>query len=448
MRAQLPPEAIDWGEGDAHGGLFSAPEVSQAPPLREIRPVPAAALALARDVLAHRDPQRLGLLYRIVWRIQTGERTLLDNAADIDVRRAAQLHKAVSRDIHKMHAFVRFRAVPGEPDAFVAWYEPDHHIVDLAAPFFMRRFASMRWAIVTPYRRAAWDGESLAFGAGGQHSELPDADAGEALWRRYYASIFNPARTNPKLMRQEMPVRFWKHLPEAAELPGLLRDAGQRVETMVQRPAEPARRRIPEPAPVPAIHDGLDAINAAVRNCRACALWRPATQAVAGEGPVDARLMVIGEQPGDEEDLSGRPFVGPAGRLFDAALARVGIERSACYITNAVKHFRFEQRGKRRLHVRASAAEQQACAPWLASEMQAIGPRLIICLGATAAQAVLGRGYRLMDGRGRWQEGPAGARVCATVHPSWVLRQTADFDTAFEGLVADLRPVAEALAAA
>lgn len=444
----MPPESIDWGEGAAHGGLFGAPDVLHAPPAQDVRPVPAAALDLAQDVLAHRDPQRLGLLYRIVWRIQRGERSLLDNAADIDVRRAAQLHKAVSRDIHKMHAFVRFRAVPGVEETFVAWYEPDHHIVDLAAPSFMRRFAGMRWAIVTPYRRVAWDGEHLEFGDGGERNELPDADAGEALWRRYYANIFNPARTNPKLMRQEMPVRFWKHLPEAAEVPGLLRDAARRVDTMVHRPAEPARRRIAAPAVNVASHGGLEAVNAAVRECRACPLWRPATQAVAGEGPADARLMMIGEQPGDEEDLAGRPFVGPAGRLFDAALARAGIDRGTCFITNAVKHFRFEQRGKRRLHVRASASEQQACAPWLASELSAVQPRVVVCLGATAAQAVLGRGYRLMAGRGQWHEGPSGARVLATVHPSWVLRQTSDSDAAFEGLVADLVTVAEALAAA
>lgn len=437
VQARIPPDEIDWSGGAP--GLLGGRALVEAPRVGDAPRVGRAFLDLARHVIAHREPGRHALAYALLWRIAHGERDLLDFDADPDVRRPRLLEKAVTRDMHKMKAFVRFREVPGETDAFVAWYEPDHFVVDLVAPFFMRRFAGMRWAIVTPDRTAAWDGAALATGPGGTRRDLPDADAGEALWRRYYASIFNPARLNPRAMRAEMPVRFWKGLPEAQELPGLLREAGLRVQTMVERAPEPPRRAIPPPVFPAAPTDGLDGLASALRACRACPLWEPATHAVAGEGPRDARLVIVGEQPGDEEDLSGRPFAGPAGRLLDRALAAAGIDRESCYLTNAVKHFRFEQRGKRRLHVRASAAQQQACRPWLERELDLLAPAAILCLGATAARAVLGPGFALMRGRGAWQPGPGSVPVLATVHPSWVLRQPAHAaEAAFDGLVADL----------
>ncbi|GGZ59763.1 uracil-DNA glycosylase [Lysobacter xinjiangensis] len=445
LRAGLSPDAIDWAVGD--GGLLGGASVLEAPAVRESPSVPATFLQLARDVLAHRDPRRHALLYALLWRIAEGEPRLLGHETDPDVRRAMQLQKAVRRDAHKMEAFVRFREVPGEANAFVAWYEPDHQVLDLCAPFFMKRFAGMRWAILTPDRRAVWDGESLAMGEGGAPTDVPADDAGEALWRRYYASIFNPARLNPRAMRAEMPQRFWKHLPEARDLPQLMRDAAPRVADMVARAPEAARRRIPAPVfdtPVPV--DDLDALHAAVRGCRACPLWQPATQAVPGEGPLDSRIVFVGEQPGDEEDLRGRPFTGPAGRLFDQALLEAGLDRASAYVTNAVKHFKFEPRGKRRLHKRANAAEQKACSGWLHRELELVRPERVVCLGATAATALLGSGFPLLRERGRWHRNSDGMPVLATVHPSWVLRQpAADYESAYRSLVEDLKRVVVAL---
>lgn len=440
LTAGIAPDALDWSA--EHGGLLAARPVSDAPTVREAPHVGRAFIGLARNVLAHRDPGRHALLYRLLWRIAAGERDLLDFAADPDVRRAQQLEKAVTRDTHKAKAFVRFREVPGKDNTFVAWYEPDHCILDLVAPFFVRRFAGMHWAIVTPERSATWDGAALTLGPGGSRADVPAEDAGEALWRRYYASIFNPARLNPKAMRAEMPERFWKHLPEAREVPRLMREAGERVHAMVERTPQPSRSRIPAPVFAPAPTEGLDGLATALRACRACALWSPATQAVAGEGPPDARIVFVGEQPGDAEDLTGRPFAGPAGHLFDRALAEAGIERRECYVTNAVKHFKFAQRGKHRLHVRASAAEQRACRPWLERELSMLKPQAIVALGATAAQALMGPGFALMRERGRWQEGPGGVPLLATVHPSWVLRQAGRADDAFALLAEDLRQVA------
>jgi len=371
----------------------------------------------------------------------SGEPRLLERASDPDVQRAQALEKAVRRECHKMKAFVRFREVPGRADHYIAWFEPAHRILDRVAPFFQRRFAGMRWAILTPYRSVAWDGEVLRFGRGATRADAPAGDAQEALWRTYYANIFNPARLNPAMMRSEMPQKYWKHLPEAALLPTLLREAGPRVQAMAERAPEPPRRRIPAPSaePLP-MAQGLDAVREAAMACRRCPLWQPATRTVFGEGPTDARVVVVGEQPGDEEDISGRPFVGPAGRLLDRALAELGIDRDRLWLTNAVKHFRFEPRGKRRLHRNPDVAHVRACRPWLQQELAALRPEVVVCLGATAAQALFGSRFRLSEGRGRWHA-LDGARVLATVHPAWVLRQgdSSAREAAYAGFVDDLR---------
>jgi DNA polymerase len=158
------------------------------------------------------------------------------------------------------------------------------------------------------------------------------------------------------------------------------------------------------------------------KGCRACDLWKHATQTVFGEGPAKATLMLVGEQPGDAEDLSGHPFVGPAGKLLDRALADAGIDRASVYVTNAVKHFKFEERGKRRIHKKPRASEIGACRPWLDTEIALVRPRVIVCLGATAAQALLGSSFKVTQQRGILVPSPLAARVLATVHPSSILR--------------------------
>ena len=242
--AGLYPEQIDW-EDHSQGSLLPAPPVDQAPPVRHGLNVPAAFVELAERVLCHRDPDRHGLLYRVLWRIGAGERGLLERVTDRDVFRLQAMDKAVRRDVHKMKAFVRFRQLPGQADTFAAWFEPEHCIVDRVAPFFVRRFAGMRWSIHTPYRSAVWDGQALWLGPGGERSQVPAEDAGEELWRAYYANIFNPARLNTRMMRQEMPQKYWHLLPEAQLLPGLVRGAGARVQAMAERAPEPPRRKIP-----------------------------------------------------------------------------------------------------------------------------------------------------------------------------------------------------------
>jgi uracil-DNA glycosylase family protein len=190
-----------------------------------------------------------------------------------------------------------------------------------------------------------------------------------------------------------------------------------------RKPAKPRKRAVAEGTAPEPVDDSLGALRDAAAGCKRCPLWKPATQTVFGSGPDDARVLVVGEQPGDAEDLAGVPFVGPAGKLFDRALAELGIDRGAFYVTNAVKHFKFERRGKVRLHRSPDSAEQRACRVWLEGELARIRPKFVVCLGAIAARNVLGARFRLMQQRGTWQKLPDGALAFATVHPSWVLRQ-------------------------
>jgi DNA polymerase len=186
---------------------------------------------------------------------------------------------------------------------------------------------------------------------------------------------------------------------------------------------------------------GLTALREAAASCRACPLWRTGTQTVFGEGARASDVMLVGEQPGDKEDLAGRPFVGPAGKLLDEALEAAGIDRSRAYVTNAVKHFKWQAKGKRRIHAKPAWAEIAACRPWLDAELDAVKPEVLVCLGATAAQALLGRQFRVTRERGRPVESDLAPNVVATIHPSAVLRAD-DREREFRGLVQDLEVVA------
>jgi DNA polymerase len=303
----------------------------------------------------------------------------------------------------------------------------------------------MLWTILTPETSVHWNGEKLLFGPGAQLSDAPGHDGLEGLWRSYYGSIFNPARVNPDAMRAEMPKRFWKNLPEAALIPDLIANAPARTAQMIAAaPTLPARRRgaewTPSVAPEKGADDTLPGIAADVALCRACPLWEPATQAVPGEGPSNAKMMVIGEQPGDQEDIAGKPFIGPAGRLFDQALSQAGVERSSLYVTNAVKHFKFEPRGKRRIHKKPGAPEIKACRPHLMREFAALDPDVVVLLGASAAQAVLGRSVAVTRERGAPFQLEDGRWAVIATHPAYILRlpERVDQERAFEALRADL----------
>lgn len=412
--------------------------------------VPPAFLELARWVACHRDAARWQLLYRALWRLVHGERQLLQRSTDDDVHALNQMQKSVSRDVHKMKAFVRFRKVSDASggDNYIAWHRPDHRIVRLAAPFFARRFPAMDWSILTPDESVSWDQNELAFGPGVPASEAPDEDVLEDLWRTYYASIFNPARIKVAMMKREMPMRHWATLPEARIIDDLLREAPRRVDDMIARSegiAETAMHYMPAEL-------DLAALRHAARSCQACPLHGPATQTVFGRGAPDARWMIIGEQPGDQEDIAGEPFVGPAGRLLDAALAQAEITRENIYVTNVVKHFKFVEteatstssRGKHRLHKKPDSREIFACRPWLEAEIAAIRPEKIVCLGSTALQALFGRDFRLTQQRGQSLVSEWCQQTIATWHPAAILRMpdVSRREQMQNQLVSDLRMLA------
>jgi len=200
-----------------------------------------------------------------------------------------------------------------------------------------------------------------------------------------------------------------------------------------------------EPAPVPAT-SSLAVLEKAARACTACHLYKHATQTVFGEGRKGATLLLLGEQPGDQEDLAGRPFVGPAGKILDRALAEAGIKRDEVYVTNTVKHFKWEPRGKRRIHKKPNSREIAACRPWLEAELRLVRPKLLVCLGATAAQAILGPSFRVTRERGKILESEIAPRVLATVHPSSLLRQPDEEsrEREYVRFVADLRAALKA----
>jgi uracil-DNA glycosylase len=414
--------------------------------------VPAAFMELARSVVLHRHPERFALLYRLLWRMRTNT-GLLHVGTDRDVVRIRSLARDVHRDQHKMEAFVRFREFGNGPHSrFVAWFEPDHHIVEATSPFFAQRFADMAWSILTPDCCAHWEGSEVFFTPGAAKSDAPSSDPLEDIWRSYYASIFNPARLKIKAMKAEMPVKYWRNLPEASMIGSLIEQAGHRAQTMIERaPAETrASRQQREQSMAPARStstETLQHLRDEAAGCRACDLWKDATQTVFGEGPRHAPVMMVGEQPGDKEDLAGKPFVGPAGQILDRALKEAGIDRTNVYVTNAVKHFKFVPRGKVRLHQKPNAPEIKACRPWYERERAAIKPLLVVAMGATAAQSVFGKTTPINKSRGRLNDLDGDAKVLVTVHPSYLLRlPDADARTReYEKFVADLRMAADFL---
>ena len=467
------PDEIDLQDATVPTPLTLALEVDEsAHGVATARPhVPRAFLEAAKVAAVHRSAARWNLLYRILYRLQA-EPNLLKLETDDDVTDLLQLEAQVRRDLHKMHAFVRFRKVlepndpaprplvvdepvlvgvdtdahhllletetpfgpvqseieqcaPPEPipddqcEHFIAWYQPDHRILPLAAPFFAERFAIMRWTILTPDASVSWDpvGKTLNFAPGVPREAAPAEDELEELWRSYYTSIYNPARLNTSAMKSEMPVRYWKNLPEVQTLPVLITQSKTRVAEMVtkQKSQPTAEPFVPE-------EHSLGALAEALPRCKGCELYCHAIQVVPGRGSASAALVLVGEQPGDQEDQQGEPFVGPAGAVLDRILDDLGIPRKSIFVTNAVKHFKFVQRGKLRLHQNPRMSEIMACRPWLLAEIEAVKPKVVLTLGASASKSLLGGTFALMKDHGKMLQTPFAEQVMATIHPSAVLR--------------------------
>ncbi len=415
--AGVPAKAVVWqiagGEPDLFGEERSSADVPSFA-------VPRAFVDLARDVICHSDPERFALLYAMLLRLRAS-RHAMEDRADPLLDLLHRLAKDVRRDVHKMHAFVRFREVD-EGQRFVAFFEPDHHIVRHVAGFFVRRFTNMRWSILTPELSINWDGKTLSEGPGAVRADAPDGDPLEAMWKTYYASTFNPARLKVGAMLKEMPKKYWRNMPETSLVAPLIAGARNRELDMIEtsRTAIPTGRTV-----IPAGGNAAMAW-AALRDdalgCTRCDLYKCGTQTVFGEGPLDASIVFVGEQPGDQEDLAGRPFVGPAGQLLDMALQDAGIDRSTTYVTNAVKHFKYVLRGKRRIHNKPDGGEIEACKWWLDQERALIRPPVTVALGATAARALTGKTVTISRAREAPLTLADGGECWVTVHPSFLLR--------------------------
>jgi DNA polymerase len=436
--AQVPPADVIWDNGD--GDLFGETTTADAPPVALPRPLAERI----ETVVCHRDPERHALLYTLVWRVTHGERALLEVASDPLVHRLDLMAKTIHRDIHKMHAFLRFREAhdPDGKDRYVAWFEPEHYILEAAAPFFVNRFRGLTWSILTPLGSLHWDGAQLVAGPPAAISDAPQDDAFEAAWQGYYESTFNPARVNPNLMRGHMPKKYWRNLPETRAIPTLVQEAPARMREMIEREAAMPTKRDPEKA-VAAMAEQAPKSLAALNKLISAAepLVPGADHAVLGEGPVGAEIAFVGEQPGDQEDRAGKPFVGPAGQLHDRAMEEAGIERRQVYVTNAVKHFKFEQRGKKRIHQKPTMGEVKRYRWWLMQELDFVHPKLVVALGGTAAAALAGKAVSVTKARGRADfDGHPGF---ITVHPSYLLR-IPDEDAkqqAYKDFVRDLKRI-------
>ena len=442
-QADVPPDRIAWTEpGGVSGTLFThGARRLPTPPADAPQPRASRAfLQLAQSAILHSDAERFALLYRLLCRLQANPK-LMEDAADLDVRRIEELARTVRRDIHKMRAFVRFRVVD-EADGvehYVAWFEPEHHILRANARFFVNRFTNMAWSILTPAGSLHWDGKSLSEGPPAQRGDAPAGDAAEDLWRTYYASIFNPARLKVGAMLKEMPRKYWKNMPEAALIPELIAGAQAREAAMVDAGSD---LFVGEERPT-----SLEAIGKAIQACRRCEIGCNGTNAVTGEGLREAALMIVGEQPGDVEEQLSRPFVGPAGKLLRAHLEDAGIDQRAAFITNAVKHFKFTQRGKRRLHQSPTAKEIDICRWWVDGERELIKPRVVLALGASAARSMLGKTVSVQKERSRAHLLADGTELWITIHPSYLLRLEDEARAGEEKRFADdLRAVAARLA--
>lgn len=349
--------------------------------------VPGALVRLTQLAIQARAPDRFVMLYDLIARAHDGTLSLND---DPDVALARRLALAVRAEAHRMRTHLRFMPIGGR---HLGWYGPAHYVLEANALVLAQRYPSMRLSILTPDLAAHIDAGAARFGPGARG--IDDDGALSAWWEAHGAAALDAARVETAI-------------PPA--------------EALDEAPRSPDRPSIGPIVFNPRRDPALAEAAAEAMSCQRCGLFDQASQTVFGEGPADARVMFVGEQPGDQEDVIGRPFVGPAGQLLDQALEEAGIDRRAVYITNAVKHFKFTPRGGRRIHQPPDAAEIEVCRFWLDVETVRLRPRLIVLMGGSAARAVLGRPVTVTRERGRPFALADGTPAMITVHPSYLLR--------------------------
>lgn len=382
--------------------------------------LPRALVDLAGLAIQAREAERFGLLYSLVWRAQAGER-IMEDETDPDLRLVRHLALSVRADAHRMRTNLRFLPVEAEGGRrYLGWFVPLHFVLPANAQLIARRFPDLAWSIVTPDGSAHWDRQDLRFGPGKRSIE--DDATLAAWWDQFGADLMADAEPGTSIPEAEA----LDERPRPPDLPPL-------GPVVVEGARDPALAK-----------SALEAVN-----CERCPLFGPATQTVFGEGPRGAAVMFVGEQPGDQEDVIGRPFVGPAGQMMDRALEEAGLDRRTVYVTNAVKHFKFVPRGKRRIHQNPDVPEIQACNFWLTQERSIVRPKLMVLMGGSAARAVMGRAVTISRERGRPLTLPDGQMAFVTVHPSYLLRipDEAAKKREYAAFVRDLQAVRDLMAA-
>ncbi|WP_345815041.1 DUF4130 domain-containing protein [Paraburkholderia sp. PREW-6R] len=410
--------------------------------------IPRELLARLQTAACYRAPDRWALLYRILWRWTHGERRVLD-PGDEDGALLATRIAAVERETDDLLLLTLFRRrdpTMGLPE-FVGWYEPRHDLLERAAERFAEKMGDSTWMLATPHGAAFWNGMLLFIGRtaseeqdeathalppGAMAGEAISSESAEALWLMYYANAFNGERT-------PMPLRYWRTPPAGPPLPASIARARSRLGAQAAPVSVPPAPPVEYSAMTPPFREPSGPPDA----CRRCALWRNARQAVAGVGPRRAPIMVVGEQPGEDENQRGESFIGPAGQLLDAVLARAGLERASLYLTYAVKHYKWEtldhqhehasgqQPNRQRMHRMPARREVEACRYWLDKELAQVGPRVVVTLGPTALKAMSGAHVSLSEYLGQTIV-HGDLMIVPTWHPAYALR------TAHRGLRDDI----------
>jgi uracil-DNA glycosylase len=464
LMEHVAPEDVAWRESGASATVFGAID---PPPPGSVDPNAPKPPKIAREFLAmlataacFRAPDRWPFLYKALWRWTQGDRAVA-SPQDADGYRLHRMIEAVEAEENEMRRVLRFRHRDESlgPPEFISWFEPVHDLLEHAAMHFATRMGAATWMIATPHGAAFWDGallrvdrtsepeeKPLDFGevSGSMNGEAVSGDAIEALWLAYYESTFTDAQENAAKMASHMPVRYWKSPPNGRVDPSLI----SRADPYARRDRYP--RNVP-PEEQYTVDTNLEPINGtslkeppSLDACKRCSLWRNATQPVPGCGPADARVMLVGEQPGEQDDREGKPFLGPAGEMLDRAIAEAGLARGSMYLTNAVKHYKWEEdrssSDDERLHSTPTQREREACRFWLEDELRRIAPKAVVALGATALKALTGHRTALSEYLGKTIE-HKGHIIVPTYHPSYLLRLTDEkvraevFGTIVEALV-------------
>ena len=412
----LHPEETSWHDGrDAQASLFDDEPLIEEPNKESVKRlrINQDFLLLLKKLAAVSHPERWDFLYRLLWRVAHESTEILEDPLDPDAAIVRGWLKELHRDSHKMKAFLRFRK-RGE-NFYTARYEPQHYVLENLQDFFCGRFASMDFEIKTPHEKLSWISGKKSYARHKEPWQGIEDDSLDELWLTYYKNTYNPARMNMKATLAEMPKKLWKNMPETKLIPELLEGSEAAVQKMLdEAPAAPSF----DPGKV----ERLEELPSLLEVCRGCELSHGFGSTVAGVGPATASIVIVGEQPGDQEEKAGTPFIGPAGQLLDQALQEIGLNRNELYLTNAVKHFRHQRSASGRIHKRPAQSSVHACRPFLLTELRLVRPKVVICLGLTALRSFFGGLARLDQPVTSLDISGTSINFIASCHPAAVLR--------------------------